>query len=894
MNWIRQLFWRRRLYSDLSAEIQGHLDEAVEDLMAKGMSREEAIYAARRMFGNVTLIEQTSRDSWRWQWIENLLLDMLYGLRTVARSPAFAAVAVVTLALGIGATTSIFSVVKAVIFAPLPFRNPQNLVHLWEGSPGTHYHRGDQAYFSSARPADLYDWRAQTQSFENISAFRYRSMLFSGAKAAELVAGQEVFDQFFEMLGAQAKLGRTLQVGDYEPSAAHVVVISNRMWVQRLGADPAVIGRRVLLDRASYEIVGVMPQNFYPTGSGYPEFWVPHWANAGERNDRTSWGLFPLARLKPGVTWQQAQTEFDVISARIAQENPTDEPLSAVVVPMDAQLIGSSWKLLLLLSSGVMLLLLIACVNVTNLLLARVLERSKEFALRTALGASRGRIALQLFTENLVLAIGAGALGFAVAFAQTRLILRQLLSEASLPRLDTVKVDISVLIFVCVISLIAGVLFSLLPILAASRTPPYDALRTEGRSMSAGVGQRRLGQVFIVSEFVFSLMLLIVGTLLIQSFMRLRHEDPGFDTTNLLTFNIPVPEVSYGKFVFGAKDIKREKLYEQLEQIINSETGVESVAFTSHLPLRHEFNGSPVLIPGREQPLGESILTDTGIQRVNPNYFRTLRLKLISGRFLEERDGPDAPLAAVVNQAFVKTFFPNEDPIGRQIGVWYAKPIIVGVVGDFKVNALDRNPLPEILWSLRQDPWRDVWVMARTRVDANQVSQQIRKSIANFDPDLPVREMNSMSVVISDSLWLKRISAVLIGLVTALAITLAGTGIYSVVSYSVSRRTKEVGIRVALGANRIDVLRLIMGEVSRLVLIGSMIGCAAAYVAGRLATNLTYLAPSVAASLAPEKMSPVAFIANSVFLCGVAFAAGLAPARRASRVDPILALRHEV
>jgi putative ABC transport system permease protein len=405
-----------------------------------------------------------------------------------------------------------------------------------------------------------------------------------------------------------------------------------------------------------------------------------------------------------------------------------------------------------------------------------------------------------------------------------------------------------------------------------------------------------------MSEFVFSLVLLILGVLLVQSFDRLQRVDPGFDASGLLTFHVQVPAVSYGKFSYGAKDARRERLYEQLERIIAAVPGVDSVAMSALLPLRHELNPSPVEVPGREPPptgrsgsagSGSAIQKQTGIERVNPQYFSALRLKLVSGRFLEERDGPDAPMVAVVNEAFVKTFFPGENPIGKTVSVWYGKPVIIGVIADFKLNGLDRNALPEMFWSLRQDPWSDVWVMARTKSDPALASSAISKSIQNFDPYLPLREMSSMAEVISESLWLKSIAAALIGLVAALAIVLAGTGIYSVVSYSVSQRTKEVGIRVTLGATRSDVLRLILGETWRLTLVGCMMGCFAAFVAGRLVTNQTYIAPSVASSLAPEKMNPLAFVFSSMFLCGLALGASLVPARRALRVDPMQALRDQ-
>lgn len=899
---LRTVFRKDKAELDLSEELQFHLQNQIEEYVAQGMDPQEARHAAFRSLGGVEQVKEECRDARQINFIDNFLQDARFGLRMLRRSPVFALVACVTLALGIGATTSIFSLVRAVIFAPLPFRQPENLVHLWlsEGPPGQHYRRGDQAFFSTARPADLYDWRAQNQSFERISAYRKRSMLLTGGKVADLVDGQEVYDEFFEILGTPAQLGRDLQASDYESGGAHVVVISNRMWAQRLGANPDVIGGRISLDRESYQIVGVMPANFYPTPWGYPEFWIPHCADQGEKSDRKSWGLFPLARLKPGVTWQEAQIQFDVISARIIADHP-DDPVSAVVVPMDAQLIGSSWKLLLLLSAGVTLLLLIAFVNVANLLLARVLDRQTEFAIRKALGASRARIACQLFVENLALSLVAGTMGFGLAFAQTKVMLANLLQSANLPRLETVKIDFPLLALVCGICLVASMLCSLT---ALKNSPDRSglALQIQGRGLSSGSRKRRLGQAFIVSEFVFSLVLLILGVLLVQSFARLRRVDPGFDASNLLTFHVTVPAVNYGNFSFGAKDSRREQLYEQLERIIAAVPGVDSVALSALLPLRHELNPSPVVIPGREPlPTGRSgparldsaTQVQTGIERVNPRYFTALRLKLVSGRFLEEQDGRDAGMVAVVNEAFVKAFFPGENPIGKQVSVWYGKPIIVGVVADFKLNGLDRRALPEIFWSLRQDPWSDVWVMARTKSDPALVSTAITKSIENFDRDLPLREMNSMAEVISESLWLRRIAAALIGLVAALAIVLAGTGIYSIVSYSVSQRTKEVGIRVALGATRSDVLRLILGETWRLALIGCMAGCFAAYVAGRLATSQSYIAPSVASSLAPEKMNPLAFVFSSIFLCGLALAASLVPARRALRVDPMRALRHE-
>src|SRR5580704_3671307 len=883
---LRSLFRKEQMDEELDEEVRTYLAMAAEEKMKTGMSRKDAVREARLELGNLEVTKEIVRAA-RWESVVGTWWqDLRYGLRMLRRSPGFTAVVVLTLGLGIGAATSIFSVVKAVILSPLPFRQPENLVHIWEGHE--HYHRGDQAYFSSARPGSLYDWREQSNSFESITAYRWRPRLLTDNKPAELVVAQDVYDQFFETLGTSPQLGRTLQVNDYEPSAPHVVVISNAMWIKRFGGDPGVIGRRIALDRESYEIVGVMPPGFYPAPD-YPELWTPHWADQAEKDNRNIWGVFALARLKPGVTWEQAQRELDVISARVLQDHPTLDSVGGVVVPMDAQLSGSSWKLLLLLAGGVTLLLLIACVNVANLVLARAVDREKEFAVRTALGAGRGRLVLQLLAESLVFAVAAGIVGIGVAFAGTRGLLTVMPKTAVLPRLSSVKVDLAALAFVCVLTLVASLVFGFVPLLRASRSAPHDALKVEGRGSSAGTSKRRLGQIFIVSEFVFSLVLLILGVLLVESFLKLRRADPGFDSKNLMAFRIPVPEVSYGKFTYGAQDTRREKLYEQLERLLRDIPGVESVGFAANLPLKQAFNPSPVLVTGREPPPGlvngkePPLEASTGTQMVNPDYFRALRVKLVSGRFFEERDNFDAPEVAIVNEAFVRRFFPNEDPIGKEVTAWFAKTKIIGVTSDFTMSALDQKTLPEIFWCSRQVQSPNAWIMLRAKADPSMMAPIVRQKIQAFDADLPVQEMRSMTGVIADSLWLKRLSAIL----------LAGAGIYSVMCYSVSQRRKEVGIRIAFGADRRDVLGLIMGETCRLALLGSVLGCAAAFVVGHLATHTVYLSPGLASSQFQDSLNPAAFLLSSLFLFGIAMCASLEPARRALSLDPIVALQHE-
>jgi putative ABC transport system permease protein len=426
--------------------------------------------------------------------------------------------------------------------------------------------------------------------------------------------------------------------------------------------------------------------------------------------------------------------------------------------------------------------------------------------------------------------------------------------------------------------LLATLCSNLAPLLRAFRNQACDSLKTEGRGTSLGKGKRRQSQVFVVSEFVFSLVLPILGALLVESFLKLQHVDPGFDTSHLLTFHLIVPRMTYGEFVDGPNNTRRERLYEQLEQSLNAVPGAESVAFTSSLPLAHEFNPWPVVVEGREpappRPGSEGSVAagsqgDTAIQVVNPRYFDTLRLRLVNGRFLDERDNPNALMTAMVNEAFVRAFFPNENPIGKRVTVWFAKPTIVGIVADFKLNAIDRKPLPEIFWSIRQVPSRNVWVLARASSNPLLLSAALRQKVHDFDPDLAMQDVHPMSEVIPDSLWLHRVSAILIGVVAALAIALAAAGIYSVMSYSVSQRTKEVGIRVALGATRRDVLGLVIGETCRLAMVGAVGGCMAAYLAGRLATSQVYLSPGLATSqIQTASLNPAAFILSSLFLFG--------------------------
>ncbi len=883
---------RARLDREIETELRGHIEMCIDDHVAAGMSREQAEREARLRFGNAAATRERIAEEDAALGLEILIRDLRFAVRGFVKTPAFTAVAIFTLAVGIGAATAIFSVVKAVLLDPLPFREPQRLVHLWEGIGGERYHMGDEAYFSSSRPGNFFGWKLGSQSFDDMSAYSWRTMLLSGKLRADLVTAHDVYARFFETLGTPALLGRTFQDSDYTPVAGHVVVLSYTMWQQRFANDPRVLGSRIVLDRQSYEIVGVMPPAFYPTQFASPELWTPHLAPQKELDDFSTWGLNVIGRLKPGVTWEQAQSELFVLSARITRDRSTLEKVHAIVVPMSAQLIGTSWKLLLLLSAGVALLLLTACINVANLFLARTVDREREFAVRTALGARRTRLIQQLIAESLVIAAAAGLTGLGFAWAGIRTMLVLLPQSTVLPRLDSVRVDLGMLVFVSALTLLTSLLFGFVPLLRTSNARPYDLLKTAGRSLSTSKTKRRLGQTFVVCEFVFSLVLLILGATLVENFLQLQRADPGFDPSHLLVFRIPVPDVSYGKYVDGEYSPQRERLYEQLQRVVLEVPGVESAGFTGRLPLKSEVNSSPVQIEGHDIPPSGSE-GETSTEMVNPAFLRALRLRLLRGRFLEEGDKTGAPVVGVVNESFVRKFLPNENPIGKHANVWFANAQIVGVVADFKFNALDRKPFPAIFWSMRQAPPRNVWIMARTGADPSSVAEAIRQRIQQFDPDLPVLEMHPMSEVVAESLWLKRVSADLIGLIAICGLVLAATGIYGITSYAAAQRKKEMGIRMAFGADRKDVFGLVMRETCRLALAGSIFGCIAAAVAAHLATNISYLSPGLASTQSRDALHPGVFVLSSLFLFFVAAAATYAPARRALNTHPADVLQHE-
>jgi predicted permease len=830
--------------------------------------------------------------------------DLRYAARTLAKRPGFTAVVVLTLALGIGANAAIFSVVNTVIFKPLPFRDPASLVHVWEGRDGVRYKRGEDSRFISVRPGTFHDWRDQSRSFESMSAYSWRAIMLTGGDQAEALWAHHVAERFFETLGVQAQLGRVFNAGDYGPDAPRIVILSHRLWRNRFGADPAVIGRAISLDGQAHTVVGVMPQGFYPTRFfNAPDLWTPRWFNAEEKYNRVAWGMTTVARLKPGATLDQAHAEMLLVAKNIERANPEHyQNMTAVLVPVDAELIGSQGKLFFFLLGAVALVLLIACVNVANLLLARATDREKEFSVRAALGASRGRLVRQLLSESLLLAGAGAAPGLALAYAGLRPMVALLPETGAVARLDAVELDVAALAFTLLVALGAGMLFGVAPALRAARVDLNEALKEGSRGSASGKRARRLGELLVISEVALSLALLVAAGLIVQSFWRMRQIDPGFAPENLLTLQIRAPEFRYGKFEVGGRNAPRARLYEQLERRIATLPGVASAAVVGKLPMKHLPNPWGVSVEGRGAPApnqdegrgtasrktGLYIHGSASDQRVSPAYFRTLGFKLVRGRLLDERDTAEAPMVAVVNETFARKFFPDEDPVGKRVTVdytsWFPQMTIVGVVADMKLNSLDRQPFAEMFWPMAQAPSRDVWLAARTNADPLALASAVQREIHAIDRDLPILELSSMEGVIADSLWRPRFAAILIGLFAGVALALAAVGIYGVMSYQVGLRTREIGLRMALGADRRRIFSLIIGRGIKLALAGAIIGAAVSLALGRLVSSQLY---------GVSAYDPLTLAGVSSFLIVVAALACYLPARRALRVDPMVALRAE-
>jgi putative ABC transport system permease protein len=808
--------------------------------------------------------------------VSPLLQDLRYAVRALRKSPAFTAVALATLALGIGANTAIFSVVNAVLLKPLAFPEPGRLVAFNQTLPS----KGIPA--SGVSYPNFVDFASRSRSFEQLAAVRMHDFTLTGRGEPALVVAGTATGSFFPMLRAAPLLGRALGASDEAPDAPPVAVLSESLWRERFGADPAAVGKTVRLDERVFTVVGVMPRSFRSPPDRPPaQLWTPLVQDPvfkDLRERRKGHYLTVVGRLRPGVALPTADAEVSTIARALSRQYPKEnEGWGAQVVPLAESLVAGVRTALWVLLGAVVLVFLIACVNVANLMLVRSSARARELAVRTALGAGRGRLARQLLTESLVLGLAGGALGVSLALAAMRALRAWL--PADLPRVTEVGIDGRVLLFSFLASLAATVVFGAGPALAAGRTNLSAALR-EG---SAGAGEsgrrRRLRGLLIAGETAFSFVLLVGAALLIRSFVKLQEVPLGFRPSGVLTAGMSLPRAQY------TEPAQWRTFYTSLVDRLEAEPGVEGAAAALPLPLTGGGLNFSFSIEGRGDE--GSFDRSANYTAATPQYFRVLGVPLVSGRAFTDRDSADSPRICVISAAFARRYFPGEDPVGRRLVFGFQEPVgreIVGVVGDVKRDGLALPSQPEMYVPFAQEPWWAAYALVRTSGDPARLSSAVRADVKALDPGLPLEDVAPMRQFVEESVAQPRFRTTLLGLFGAAALLLAVLGIYGVISYSVGRRTREVGIRLALGAAPADVRRMVLSEGLGLVGAGLALGLAGAFLATRSLSSLLF-------EVSPLDASSYGGVAALLLLAGLA--ASWLPARRATRVDPVSALRAE-
>jgi putative ABC transport system permease protein len=802
--------------------------------------------------------------------------DFNYGLRVLLKSPGFTAVAILTLALGIGANTAIFSVVNAVLLRPLLFPEQQQVLRLGQGGRGGQSpERGEFSF------ADYKDVQAQTQTLSSVAAYlNSGAILGSEGAESERVYGADVAAEYFDVLGVRPELGRVFtREEDHENSG--VVVISHGLWLRRFGGDRGIVGRQIKMGGSSSTVIGVMPAGFeYPLRANHQDFWEPlNDRPLPGREDRTNRGYNVIARIKPGVTFEQARAELDAISRRLEQQYPAaDTKIMIGAAPLAEDITHDVRPALLLLLGAVGFVLLIACANIANLLLARATSRQKEIAIRTALGASRWRVARQLLVESLLLAFAGGALGLLLATWGVDLLVA--MSPPDIPRIQQVGLDARVLAFTLLVAAATGLIFGLVPALHASKPELTDALKEGGRGTTESFRRNRVRSLLVVAEVALSLVLLIGAGLLIKSFVRLLDTDPGFDAHNVVALDIPLSRLRYDT------PEKQAAFFNQLVERAKALPGVAAVGLVDNVPLgtsidtfNFDIAGRPPYPPGAKPEAHSTV--------VSPEYFAALKIPLREGRLFNVQDTKDAPPVMLINESLARRFFAGENPVGQRLILDPAQPPleIVGVVADARRRGLDIAPELEMYIPFSQLPQRRMNLIARTATnDPAGAAAALRGVVKDLNKDQTIWQTRTLDQLVAQQVAARRFNMTLLGVFAALALVLAAVGIYGVMAYSVTRRTHEIGVRIALGAQVGDVLRLVIGQGMALAGVGVVLGIIGALAVTRLIRSLLY---DVSAT------DPLVFCGLALLLALVALVACYVPARRAAKVDPMIALRYE-
>jgi putative ABC transport system permease protein len=812
--------------------------------------------------------------------METLLNDLRYAIRNLLKHPGFAAVAVITLALGIGANTAMFSVINGVLLRPLPYQDPDRLVTIWEESP----ERG--LFQMPVSIANLRDWVEQSQTLDQISAYTFSNLNLTGTGEPVQLAAVRVSANLFSLVGATPMLGRTFLPEDDKEGASRVVVLSHATWKNRFASDSKIIGQQVTINNQSHTVVGVMPANFqFPVGFGYMgkvlndpiDLYVPIAASSQEAA-RGHYSFFAIGRLKPGVTINQAQSEMTGIERRLEQQYPdTNTGIGVRLVSTQEQTVKEIRPALLVLLGAVAFLLLIACANIANLLLARSAGRQKEFAIRAALGASRLRVLRLLLTESVMLSLTGGALGLLFAVWSTAALTS--LAPDNIPRLNEVGVDTRVFGFTLVISLLTGIVFGLVPAIHSSKPNLKETLKEGSRGSMGGGSGKRTRSILVTVEVALSLVLLIGAGLMIKSFIRLQQTHLGFNTQNLLTVNLSLSESRY------SEEQQQVAFFQRTLEQVGALPGIQSAAVTTGLPLTVSLSGSDFRVEGQPEPeAGKEMIINT--RSVSPGYFSTLGISLLKGRDFSDRDKSEGPAVAIVNQDLVRTYFPNEDPIGKRITFtdgesWLS---VVGVIGDVKQLSLGSHAKPEVYFPFLQAASPRMSLVVRTTNSPLSQAAAVKAQIHVIDKDLPIADAKTMEQLLAESVSGPRFNMLLLTVFAVVALVLALVGIYGVMSYTVTQRTHEIGIRVAVGAQASDVFRMVMGHGMFLALMGVAFGLVGALALTRLMTTMLF---------GVEPNDPLTFAGIGCLVIAVAIAACYLPGRRATKVDPLVALRYE-
>ena len=879
---LRALFHRNAVETELNEEIRFHFDNEVEKYRKQGMTDEEARRSARLAFGGHEQVKEDCREARGTGLIETGQQDLRYALRQLWSNPLFAVVIILTMALSIGANSAIFSVISSVLLKSLPYPQPERIVRVFLTS--SIYPKFPLNHF------DLRDYRTRSKSFDSLAAFTRSDMQLSGGSTEPVrLHGFRITSGFFRVLGLHPQLGREFDEKAEAPGNGQQIILSDRLWRSKFGAARDIVGRKITLNAEPFTVVGVMPAGVEHPGNEYHslaygdgvDLWSP-FTFEGDPTRRGAHYVEGIGRLKDGVRPEQAQSALDAIMIQIARDLGHDNTgWHVLVVPLYREVVGSSQRMLLVLLGAVGMVLLIACANAANLLLARAATRQREIAVRLALGASRSRLVRQLLTESLLIALVGGALGLGMAAGGVKALVSLL--PADFPRAHEIHVSAPVFAFTFLVSTATGILFGLIPAIQASRMDPRRGLHEGGRT-STGTGRlSRLRNALVVSEVSLACVLLIGAGLMLRSLLNLIHLDPGFQEEHVFTASVSLPRAEYKtEAVVG-------RFYDTLTANLASIPGVEAAGAGSDLPWTGYDENTSLNIEGKQAPPHDEFHARYHV--ATPDYFRALGIPLLRGRFFTAGDKPDAPTVIIINRAMAEKYWPNEDALGKRV-TWDDHPKekdwfrIVGVVGDVKDKPNSPGAEPAFWWSNLQQPFpfSDMSLAIRATSDPQTLGDSVRNSVRRLDPALAVADVAWMDEIVYGSVATPRFAFVLVGLFAGLAILLAAIGTYGVISYSVSQRTPEFGLRMALGAQRLDVIRLVLAQAAKLVLTGTVLGLLLALTLARVLKNLIY-------DVSPA--DPVTFGAVGLTVIAIAVLACYIPARKATKANPMIALRAE-